>query len=72
MNMEEISKVYESCRDSYHRHCDGCPVTDDCCHDKMPLFVLKYAIEVMEEQRKTIERLGEALNKVQEKIWGSE
>lgn len=71
MRVEEINKAYECCKDSFHRRCDGCPVTDDCCHDKMPLFVLKYALELLNDQKKTIERLGEALNNVKEKNWGS-
>jgi len=51
MKVEEINKVYECCKDSFHRRCDECPVTDDCCHDKMPLFVLKYAISLLKEQQ---------------------
>lgn len=58
MKVEEmINKVYECCSDSYNRHCDGCPVTDDCLHDKMPLFVLKYAIELLKQKQEMEERL---------------
>lgn len=54
MKVEEINKAYECCKNSFHRHCDDCPVTDDCCHDKMPLFVLKYALEMLKEQKDLI------------------
>ena len=67
MNVEEINKVYECCKDSFHRHCDGCPVTDDCFHDKMPLFVLKYAIELLEDEEELGEELGNAVELIRKK-----
>ena len=60
MSIEEINKVYECCKNSFRRHCDSCPVTDDCCHDKMPLFVLRHALELLNEQQKQLEEYHKA------------
>ena len=67
MKVEEINKAYECCKDSFHRHCDDCPVTDDCCHDKMPLFVLKYALELLEDEEELGEELGNAVELIRKK-----
>ena len=67
MTVEEINKAYECCKNSFNRRCDDCPVTADCCHDKMPLFVLKYAIELLEDGKELGKELGDAVELIRKK-----
>ena len=53
LKKEEIYEVYECCQNPYNRHCDDCPVTDDCLHDNVPIYVLGCAVTLLKEQQKT-------------------
>ena len=54
-DIEKVIKVYECCRNSWRRNCDDCPIKKDCCHDGLPEFAIRYALELLKEQKGKIE-----------------
>ena len=62
LKKEEICEVYECCQNPYNRHCDDCPVTDDCLHDNVPICVLGCAVTLLKEQQAVIEQLRNDAN----------
>lgn len=50
-DIEKVIKVYECCRNSWRRNCDDCPIKKDCCHDGLPEFAIRYALELLKEQQ---------------------
>lgn len=50
MDREKVIKAYECCKNSYNRRCDKCPYEKDCCHDGLPMFVIKKMVALLKEQ----------------------
>lgn len=51
MDKEKVIKAYECCKNSYDRRCDKCPYEKDCCHDGLPMFVIKKMVALLKEQK---------------------
>lgn len=47
---EKVIKAYECCKNSYDRICEKCPYEKDCCHDGIPMFVIKKMVALLKEQ----------------------
>lgn len=47
---EKVIRAYECCKNSYDRICEKCPYEKDCCHDGIPMFVIKKMVELLKEQ----------------------
>ena len=50
MDREKVIKAYECCKNSFDRICEKCPYEKDCCHDGIPMFVIKKMVELLKEQ----------------------
>lgn len=49
-HIEVLTKAYECCKNSFDRKCEKCPYEKDCCHDGMPMFVIKKMVILLKEQ----------------------
>ena len=47
---ENVIKAYECCKNSFNRICEKCPYEKDCCHDGIPMFVIKKMVALLEDQ----------------------
>lgn len=54
---KKVIKAYECCKNSFNRICEKCPYEKDCCHDGIPMFVIKKMVDLLKEQEKTIKDL---------------
>ena len=50
MDREKVIKAYECCKNSFDRICEKCPYEKDCCHDGIPMFVIKKMVELLKDQ----------------------
>lgn len=50
MDREKVVKAYECCKNSFDRICEKCPYEKDCCHDGIPMFVIKKMVALLKEQ----------------------
>ena len=57
MDREKVIKAYECCKNSYDRICEKCPYEKDCCHDGIPMFVIKKMVELLKEQEDEKKRI---------------
>ena len=64
MDREKVIKTYECCKNPWNRRCEECPIEKDCCHDGLPTFAIKDALELLKEQ----EDLGTELTNAVELI----
>ena len=55
MDREKVIKAYECCKNSFDRICEKCPYEKDCCHDGIPMFVIKEMVALLKEQQEYIE-----------------
>ena len=46
---EKVIKAYECCKNPFDRMCEKCPYEKDCCHDGIPMFVIKKMVELLKE-----------------------
>lgn len=56
-DIEKVIKTYECCKNPWNRRCEECPIEKDCCHDGLPTFAIKDALELLKEQEAVIEQL---------------
>ena len=47
---EKVVLAYKCCKNSYDRICEKCPYEKDCCHDGIPMFVIKKMVDLLKEQ----------------------
>ncbi len=69
--LEKVIKVYECCKNPWNRRCEECPVEKDCCHDGLPTFAIKDALELLKEfidERHYYEEWEEGYGKNQQQI----
>ena len=64
MDREKVIKAYECCKNSYDRICEKCPYEKDCCHDGIPMFVIKKMVELIKEQEERIKTLEDQLETI--------
>lgn len=50
MDRENVIKAYKCCKNSFDRICEKCPYEKDCCHDGIPMFVIKKMVDLLKEQ----------------------
>ena len=50
IDRERVIKAYECCKNSFDRICEKCPYEKDCCHDGIPMFVIKEMVALLKEQ----------------------
>ena len=62
---EKVIRAYECCKNSYDRICEKCPYEKDCCHDGIPMFVIKKMVELLKEQ----EAVKPVLDEQTGRIW---
>ena len=68
-DMEKVIKAYECCKNPFDRKCEKCPYEKDCCHDGIPMFVIKKMVELLKEQDKIIQNiLREKTNELNNKV----
>lgn len=60
MDREKVIKAYECCKNSYDRICEKCPYEKDCCHDGIPMFVIKKMVELLKEQERQLNEYHKA------------
>ena len=60
-DIEKVIKVYECCKNSWRRKCDECPIEKDCCHDGLPEFEIKNALDLLKDYRQHLQNDLEAL-----------
>lgn len=58
-DMEKVILAYKCCKNSYDRICEKCPYEKDCCHDGIPMFVIRKMVELLKEQQQQIWELQE-------------
>lgn len=59
---EKVIKAYECCKNPFDRKCEKCPYEKDCCHDGIPIFVIKEIVDLLNESRAEIEHLNRFIN----------
>ena len=64
IDRENVIKAYKCCKNSFDRICEKCPYEKDCCHDGIPMFVIKKMVDLLKEQ----EDLGTELTNAVELI----
>lgn len=47
---KKVINAYECCKNPFDRNCEKCPYEKDCCHDRIPMFVIKKMIALLKEQ----------------------
>lgn len=52
--LDKVIKAYDSCKNPWNRKCDECPFEKECCHDGLPTFLIKDALELLKEQQKIV------------------
>ena len=50
IDREKVIKAYKCCKNSFDRICEKCPYEKDCCHDGIPMFVIKKMVDLLKEQ----------------------
>ena len=67
---EKVIKAYKCCKNSFDRICEKCPYEKDCCHDGIPMFVIKKMVDLLKEQESIIESLKSDLRETLEVVSG--
>ena len=68
---EMVIKAYECCKNSFDRICGKCPYEKVCCHDGIPMFVIKKMVTMLKEQEEQ-EPLAVYEGKVNKCVCGNE
>ena len=67
-DLEKVIKVYECCKNPWNRRCEECPIEKDCCHDGLPTFAIKNALELLKDYRQHLQNDLETLKEEKRRL----